>query len=62
MHAVEHLFLILTSIKSANRHNALLRTPMAYNDERYTNYGLVFHEAGYLECGREAEVQVSETR
>ena len=36
-----------TSIKAANRHNALLRTPMAYNDEQYTNYGLVFHEAGF---------------
>ena len=36
-----------TSIKAANRHNALLRIPMAHNNEQYTNYGPVFHEAGY---------------
>ena len=53
---------LVPHIKAVGRHNAMLRTPMAYNDKRYTNYGLVFHEAGYWKEAEELEVQVSETR
>ena len=53
---------LVPHIKATNRHNALLRTPMAYNDERYTNYGLVFYEAGYWNEAEQLQVQVSETR
>jgi len=37
------------------------RTPMAYNDERYTNYGLAFFEAGYWKGAEQMEVPVMET-
>ena len=53
---------LVPHIKAANRYNALLRTPMAYNDKRYTNYGLVFYEAGYWNEAEQLQVQVSETR
>jgi len=49
-------------MKAAYRHNALLGIPMAYNDERYTNYGLVFYEAGYWDEAEQLEVPVMETK
>ena len=39
-----------------------LRTPVAYNDERYTNYGLAFFEAGYWKGAEYMEIPVTETR
>ena len=53
---------LVPHIKAANRHNTLLMTPMAYNDERYTNYGLVFYEAGYWNEAEQLQVQISGTR
>ena len=53
---------LVPHIKAANRHNSLLRTPMAYNDKRYTNYGLVFYEAGYWNEAEQLQIRVSETR
>ena len=54
--------ILVPHIKAVDRHDAELGTPMAYNDERYTNYGLVFHEAGYWKEAEQLRVQVSETR
>ena len=53
---------LVPHIKAVDRHDAVLRTPMGYNDERYTNYGLVFYEAGYWKEAEQLRVQVSETR
>ena len=53
---------LVPHIKAANRHNSLLGTSMAYNDERYTNYGLVFYEAGYWNEAEQLQIRVSETR
>ena len=49
-------------MKAANRYNALLGTPMVYNDERCTNYGIVFFEAGYWDEAEQLEVPVMETK
>ena len=53
---------LVPHIKAVDRHNALLKTPIAYNDKQYTNYGLVFYEAGYWNEAEQLQVQVSETR
>ena len=49
-------------MKAANRYNALLGTPMVYNDERCTNYKIVFFEAGYWDKAEQLEVPVMETK
>ena len=49
-------------MKAAYQHNSLLGIPMAYNDERYTNYGPVFYEAGYWKEAEQLEVPVMETK
>ena len=53
---------LVPHIKAVNRHDALLGTPMAYNDEQYTNYTLVFYEAGYWKEAEQLQIQVLETR
>ena len=49
-------------MKAAHQHNSLLGILMAYDDERYTNYGLVFYEAGYWKEAEQLEVPVMETK
>ena len=53
---------LVPHMKAANRYNALLGTPMAYNDERCTNYILVFFEAAYWDEAEQLEVPVMETK
>ena len=51
---------LVPHIKAVGRHDAVLSTPMGYSDERYTNYGLVFYEAGYWKEAERLDVQVLE--
>ena len=53
---------LVPHIKAVGRHDAVLSAPMGYSDERYTNYGLVFYEAGYWKEAEQMQVQVSETQ
>ena len=53
---------LVPHIKATNQNDGLMGTPMTYNDERHTNYGLVFHEAGYWKEAEQLDVQVLEMR
>ena len=49
---------LVPHIKAVSQRDALLGTPMAYDDERCTNYGPVFFEVGYWKEREQLEVPV----